>query len=62
MDVKFKSMAIKEYMIDIIKKAQIDIYSKPDRFGYPVEPEEIINWINKMDSEYLLNIFYPVIN
>jgi hypothetical protein len=61
MTENYESKAIKEYIISLIKKAQVDIYSNSKRFGSPVEPEEIIEWIENLDSEYVLNIFYPVL-
>lgn len=61
MTENFESKAIKEYIISLVKKAQVDIYSNSKRFGSPVEPEEIIEWIENLDSEYVLNIFYPVL-
>lgn len=61
MTENFESKAIKEYIIKLVKDAQADIYSNSKRFGSPVEPEEIIEWIENLDSEYVLNIFYPVL-
>ncbi len=61
MTENYESKAIKEYIIKLIKDAQIDIYSNSKRFGSPVEPKEVIDWINNLESDYILNIFYPIL-
>lgn len=61
MEIKIVSRLIKDYIIHVIKTAQTEVYSKPDRFGSPVEPEELIDWIRDIDTDFMINIFYPVL-